>query len=162
MNWSNWCYDRTCYGTVEIPSDEDHCITWTLKVDALRKENGYVCIGIDSQRETNTWFYGNRDAANYGYECTGMMYEFGDYVNTKQKYKVNDLITVQLNTTAQAVRFWKDKASGSAPQHSFKMATGPTGEMVYKLAVSLKNAAVSITDFEWTSASKQVPKCKMK
>ena len=86
-----WTHHRTCYGDVSIPSMSDIVVTWTIHIVKLDPTVGYCCIGIasDECKHTDTWFYDNKDSANYGYECTGNIYAWGE---TKGLYDKKEVI----------------------------------------------------------------------
>eukprot|EP01083_Nonionella_stella_P285018 970210_1 len=101
-----WCYHRTCYGNVEIPSDSDLTVQWTIDIVKQKNINSNICIGIDSSQDTNTSFYKNKTQPNYGYECTGKLFESSEVKNSTKKYGMYDTVTMILHTTSGLLEFY--------------------------------------------------------
>eukprot|EP01084_Bolivina_argentea_P302753 522622_1 len=150
-NRYNWCYHRSCYGKVKIPSHKNCIVTWRLYIKDPLHSDGAICVGIDSVQTTDTKFYLNQSAANYGYESHGKIYAEGkkQVKNMCAKsYEWGDSIWIKLDTGLRLLEFHKKEQYGSkaALQHTCKIKTG--SDIKYRLAVCIKDAAVEISNFK--------------
>ena len=75
------------------------------------------------------------------------MYQNGECKTKKEKFRVGDLISVTLDIPRGEVRFYKNKWLENPAQFTFDIEKG--AGFIYKLAVSLKDAQVSIIGFEY-------------
>eukprot|EP01084_Bolivina_argentea_P115614 205573_1 len=141
----DWAHNRTCYGTIQIPSNKLFIATWKIKIMSMGSPT-YVCIGIDSIERTDKFFAGNKNAPNYGFGDDGKMYSSGIVKTKKQNYGSGDLIMMKLNTLSGVLEFYKNGFTEEALQHSFKIKKHP--QIIYKLAISIKRAKVSIDAFD--------------
>eukprot|EP01084_Bolivina_argentea_P169328 293553_1 len=150
QNWYSWCYHRSCHGSLTFPSKGNIIATWEIAIQPTVMTFKEMCIGIaevQNKPNVNTHFYEHKNiTATYGYDNHKNIHCWNEIeaINAIHKYGYPDCIKMVLNTSKATLQFYKNNESVKILK--IHQASG----LDYRLAISLKDAAVLIKSFKQT------------